>query len=774
MDILGGLNREQRLAVEHGQGPALVLAGAGSGKTRVIAYRIAYLVQNGAVRPENILAVTFTNKAAKEMRERVQKLLGSERSAEPLISTFHSFCVRLLRREIHHLGYKRDFSIYDTDDQKRLIRQTLEEMQKPDLELSPREIISRISYAKSHGVPPERFAARFPSDKAEDLEYIYDKYNTRLRSTNSLDFDDLLLKSVAVLEQNPELGKFYSDWYRYILVDEYQDTNRPQYDLLRLLTTAHRNLFVVGDEDQSIYKFRGADIQNILKFEKDFPGARVIKLEQNYRSTGNILRAAGTVVGNNRERKGKTLWTENDGGDLISCRSAESPREEARLITGHIKQILRENPDWRLAVLYRANFLSRNFEDVLTEEGIPYAVVGRIAFFSRMEIRDLLAYLRIVFNPVDDIALLRVLNTPPRGIGATTVDTLTAFALERGIPVLEALREKVRDPQFPSRAARALERFLALVDKWAGMQASSTLAGMLEAILADTGYRQMLERQETALEAENRTGNIDELIAAAAESEERGETIAEFLDRASLSSELDHLNPNARVALMTLHSAKGLEFDVVFLAGMEEGLFPHSQSSGSDSELEEERRLCYVGITRARRKLFVTWTPFRKTYGPEVGFPAQPSRFLKEMPAELVEGLEDLEEDAYDQTPAPRGRFREQPAGFRTAFARKQPEPFRKAVPSSRPEPLPQPKSIAELKEYLAGQKKSGGAPPAPAEGSRSAAGLQSGMRVRHEQFGDGIILRRERMGNDFKLVITFSRVGRKSLVEKFAKLKVL
>ena len=763
MDILAGLNTQQRLAVEHGRGPALVLAGAGSGKTRVIAHRIVYLVQNGAARPENILAVTFTNKASREMRERVQKLLGPARSAEPLISTFHSFCVRLLRREIHHLGYKRDFSIYDSDDQRRLIKQTLEEMKNPELDLSPREIISRISYAKNHGVPPERYAVRFPSDAAEDVEYIYGKYNTRLRNSNSLDFDDLLLKSVALLEKVPELRKYYSDWYSYILVDEYQDTNRPQYELLRLLTSVHNNIFVVGDEDQSIYKFRGADIQNILKFEKDFPGARVIKLEQNYRSTQNILKVAGAVVENNTERKGKTLWTENAGGDLISCRCAESPREEASLIAGHIRRLLRDEPDYRMAVLYRANFLSRNFEDVLTEEGIPYAVVGSIAFFGRMEIKDLLAYLRVIFNPEDDVALLRILNTPPRGIGGTTVDALTTSALEKGIPILQALREIIHDPLLPGRSSRALLKFQELVDKWTGLQSTLSLAQLLETILQDIQYKEMLQKHEASSEAENRLANIEELIQAAAESEERGETIAEFLDRASLSSELDHLNPNVRVALMTLHSAKGLEFDAVFLAGMEEGLFPHSRSTGADDDLEEERRLCYVGITRARKKLFVTWTPFRKTYGPEAGFPAQISRFLKEMPEDLVEGLDSDAADAFDQRPKFQNRFNEQPGKYRTAPAR---ERFK--IPE---EPVLQPKSIAELKEYLAKQQQT--AEPAK-EAPKNAAGFRTGMRVRHEQFGDGIILSRERMGNDFKLIITFSRVGKKSLVEKYAKLKPL
>ncbi len=761
MDILANLNSQQRLAVEHGRGPALVLAGAGSGKTRVVAHRIAYLIHNSASRPENILAVTFTNKAAREMQERVHGIVGALRSAEPLISTFHSFCVRLLRREIHHIGYKRDFSIYDADDQRRLIRKILEELNNSELELAPREIIGRISYAKNHDVQPERYAERFPSDVAEDIELIYARYNSRLRQSNSLDFDDLLLMSVKVLKKHAELKKYYSDWYRYILVDEYQDTNRPQYELLRQLTAVHNNLFVVGDEDQSIYKFRGADIQNILRFEKDFPGARVIKLEQNYRSSQNILQVAGAIVKNNRERKGKVLWTENDGGDVITCNCAKSPRKEAEWVVQQIQSILEQNPEYHIAVLYRTNFLSRTFEDVLLDAAIPYAVVGSVAFFGRMEVKDLLAYLKVIFNPEDDIALLRILNTPPRGIGKTTIDILTQAALDKGIPILQALREKAQDPQLPGRAKQALLRFQELVDRWVEARDTATAAQMLEAIVKDTQYKEMLQKRETAVEAENRLANIEELIRAAAELEQRGETITDFLDRAALSSELDHLDPNARVALMTLHSAKGLEFEVVFIAGMEEGLFPHSQSVGTVESLEEERRLCYVGITRAKKKLFATWTPFRKSYGPEVGFAAKASRFLMEMPQDLVEGLDSQINESIDQRPQFRSRF----------FGQSQENDWHGSTEKNkvREEPFIQPKSIAELKAYLKQKQME-----TDNEKPNSRTIFKAGMRVCHEQFGEGIVLSRQRMGNEIKLVVTFSRVGKKSLIEKYAKLTLL
>ncbi len=764
MDILSQLNPQQRLAVEHGPGPALVLAGAGSGKTRVIAYRIAYLIRNAAARPESILAVTFTNKAASEMRQRVQLIVGPARSAEPLISTFHSFCVRLLRREIQQLGYKRDFSIYDTDDQKRLIKNILQEI-NPDTEMTPREVLSRISYAKNHGTSPEQYAKRFPFNASEDIQRIYIQYNQRLKNTNSLDFDDLLLKASEVLRKKPELKKHYSDWYRYILVDEYQDTNRPQYELLGLLTSEHRNLFVVGDEDQSIYKFRGADIQNILKFETDFPGAKIIKLEQNYRSSQNILNVAGSVVKNNTERKGKILWTDNGSGDVITCYRAASPREEAGWIAEQINNRLQDEPDKHIAILYRTNFLSRNFEDILTDAGIPYAVVGSVAFFQRMEIKDLLAYLRVLFNPEDDVALLRIINTPPRGIGKATIDMLTEVALETNAPIFKVLKEKVQDPDLPARTAHVLQRFQNLLDKWNGLKDSKSIPRILDTILEDVQYEQMIRRNETASEAENRLANIEELIRAATESGQRGESISEFLDRASLSSELDHLDPNARVSLMTLHSAKGLEFDTVFLAGLEDGLFPHAHSLNSEEDLEEERRLCYVGITRARRKLFVTWTPYRKNYGLDAGIPAKMSRFLNEMPAELIEQIESDELNDYQQRSGSAGRFYEKAEPYRAL------EVYSKRIKPAGETPKVRPKSIAELRAYLEEQQKSRNGPgEVPPKGRI----IKPGTRVRHDKFGDGIVLSRERSGNNIKLVVTFSRAGRKSLIEQYAKLKVL
>jgi DNA helicase II / ATP-dependent DNA helicase PcrA len=765
MDLLERLNPKQREAVEHGKGPALVLAGAGSGKTRVITYRIAYLIRNNATHPENILAVTFTNKAAKEMRDRVQTLLDANRNSEPLISTFHSFCVRLLRREIQGLGFKKDFSIYDADDQKRLIKRILQESGKNETDLSPREILSRISFAKNINISPEAYPHRFQSEDAEDIQNWYSRYNDRLRQANALDFDDLLLKAVEVMHKLPGVRDYYSDWYRYILVDEYQDTNRPQYELLRLLASKHDNVFAVGDEDQSIYKFRGADIQNILRFEKDFPGTKIIKLEQNYRSTQNILRVASAVVENNKERKGKILWTNNGEGETAICRRAGSPQKEALWIAGQIQDNLENKPEDHIAVLYRANFLSRNFESVLTERGISYAVVGSVAFFGRMEVKDMLAYLRLVFNPEDDIALLRIINTPPRGIGTAAIDLLTRAALERGIPLLQAMRELTKDPQTLGRPLRAFVKFQNMMDKWSSERDDLSAGELLEVILKETDYKGMLLKQESAEEAENRMENIQELIRAAEESEGRGETIFEFLDRASLSSELDHLDPNAKVALLTLHSAKGLEFEVVFLVGLEEGLFPHSLSQNSKEDLEEERRLCYVGITRARHKLFLTWTPFRRNFGAIAATPSQPSRFLGEMPVELVQGLEasyggDFETDRYYVEENDEDDSEEDDGEF-----------YVKPSPRKYDQTAAMPKSMAELRSYIQKTQDAGKAASSQAETKQKA---KPGVRVRHPMFGDGIVLNREKVGNDIKLVVSFSRVGRKTLMEKFAKLEIL
>ena len=761
MGLPSELNPQQLTAVEHGTGPALVLAGAGSGKTRVITCRIARLILTHACRPEHILAVTFTNKAADEMRERVDALLGPVRTSEPHVSTFHSFCVRLLRRDIPLLGYKRDFSIYDTDDQKRLMKQLISDAGILEGALVPREVLSRISFAKNHRVSAQDYGLQLPAPDAADIQGLYARYEARLRQANALDFDDLLLKTVELLEKHPERRDHYSNWYQYILVDEYQDTNRPQYDILRLLTSRHRNLFVVGDEDQSIYKFRGADIRNILRFEKDFAGARLIKLEQNYRSTHNILHVAGAVVANNEERKGKVLWTQNPAGDVITCCTVRSARAEADWVAGRIEETLAEDPECRIGILYRANFLSRNFEDVLNQRGVAYAIVGSVAFFRRAEVKDMLAYLRVLFNPEDDVALLRIINTPPRAIGQTTVDLLVRTAATLQIPLTAALAQLRQDPDKAGRAHRALSGFQNLLDGWMSMRDTCSVADLLRRIADDVAYRKMLERQETREDAESRMSNVEELILAASESQERNETVFEFLDRASLATEIDALDSSSRVTLMTVHSAKGLEFDVVFLVGLEEGLFPHSLSTGSKENLEEERRLCYVAITRARRKLCVSWTPRRRSFGADAFSRSEPSRFLLEMPANLVEkvilGADEVRESEafYDE------EDEDLPVRFTG--------PAQGGVADEGATEIP--KTIAELRSYLERFKGDAGS---DGGGPAAVRPLKSGARVRHAQFGEGIVLSRERVGNDIRLVVTFSRAGRKTLLERFAKLEAI
>jgi DNA helicase-2/ATP-dependent DNA helicase PcrA len=677
------------------------------------------------------------------------------------VSTFHSFCVRLLRREISHLGYRRDFSIYDTDDQKRLMKQLLSDAGISEGTLAPREVLSRISYAKNHRVSAQDYALQFPAPDAAEIQGLYARYEARLRQANSLDFDDLLLKTVELLEKQPERRDHYSSWYQYILVDEYQDTNRPQYEILRLLTSRHKNIFVVGDEDQSIYKFRGADIRNILQFEKDFPGARLIKLEQNYRSTQNILHVAGAVVENNEERKGKVLWTHNPSGDVITCCTARSAHAEADWVAERIEEILAEDPECRSGVLYRANFLSRNFEDVFNERGLAYTIVGSVAFFGRAEVKDMLAYLRVLFNPEDDIALLRIINTPPRAIGQTTVDLLVRTAATRQVPLTAALAQLSRDPEKAGRAHRALSGFQNMLDEWMSMRDTCSAADLLRRIADDVGYRKMLERQETREDAESRMSNVEELILAASESQDRGETVFEFLDRAALAAEIDALDSSSRVTLMTVHSAKGLEFDAVFLVGLEEGLFPHSLSTGSKADLEEERRLCYVAITRARRKLHVSWTPRRRSFGADAFSRSEPSRFLREMPANLVEkvsvGADEIREsEAF---------YEEEGEDSPTCFV----EPARSGDAERSAEEIP--RTIAELRSYLERVKSGAGS---TSGGPAAAKPLKSGTRVRHAQFGEGIVLSRERVGNDIRIVVTFSRAGRKTLLERFAKLEAI
>ncbi len=728
-DILEGLNPEQIDAVKATEGPVLVLAGAGSGKTRVLVQRIAYLVGVCGISPEAILAVTFTNKAAGEMRERVQKILGPE--AEDLwVSTFHSTCVRILRKDIGHLGRSRGFVIYDQSDSLGVVKQALKRHELDPKVHEPKRISWRIDQWKNAGILPAQAL-----DSATDLDSqtsaeIYTTYQRLLAESNALDFNDLLLQTMLLFQQFPEVLAYYQDRWQYVLVDEYQDTNRVQYALVKLLSVSHENLCVVGDPDQSIYAWRGADIQNILDFERDYPEARVVKLERNYRSTQPILAGASAVIANNFQREDKKLWTDREGGDRIELYEANSERDEAQHVVRSILSASREKGrSYReFAIFYRTNAQSRPFEEEFLKYDVPYQVVGGMRFYDRAEIKDALAYLRLAINTADGAALRRVVNNPPRGIGKTTLEKAEALSIERGGSLFDGLRSFV---DAGGRSAAKVSVFLQLVETLANEVAEKEPAEALALILNRTGYLRKLEQEATA-EAEGRIENLRELLVGAedfsadnAGIEDENRTSMElFLDQVSLVSDLDNYDDrDDRVALMTVHSAKGLEYPVVFLVGLEEGIFPHAASSRDDAGVEEERRLCYVGMTRAMETLTVTYATERRRYGSK--FFGVPSRFLREIPSELV-------------------NLRGQHLGDGVEYEAADP-------PSS--------SSI----DYSYGQW-----------GGDEVPEIRRGLRVRHPVFGDGSVIAVSGQGASQKLRIRFDRVGVKTVLLKFANLEPL
>jgi len=655
VDFLSGLNPQQREAVENTEGPVLILAGAGSGKTKAITARIAHLITAKHVPPGAILAVTFTNKAAAEMRARVSSLLeGVALSSPPLIATFHSFCVRLLRRDgdalaaIRH-GFTRNFSIYDADDQLAIIKAAYKRMGLDDKAMPHRATLSQISAAKSQKETPQELYNKSADPRMTKVAAVYEEYESALRQGNALDFDDLLLESVRLLYHDQETRENWNRRLNYIMIDEYQDTNRSQYELMRLLSQRHDNVCVVGDEDQSIYSWRGADIRNILDFEKDFPRAKIIRLEQNYRSTKNILEASSVVISNNQERKGKWLWTEADQGDELTVYPAHDAENEALFIADTTEKILRQHKDWRVAVLYRTNSQSRQIEEAMRRYGRKYNVVGGFSYYQRAEVKDVLSYLKLAYSQADSIALSRIINVPARGIGKTTLEQAEKFAAENALSLWDAIARLLETNQFGTRAHAAMAAFRNMILDLADEVQTKPLNEALAFIEERTGYRRMLE-QDTSPEAEARIENLDELMNAAAEAVERGETITDFLDHAALVADADSIDEAAQVTLMTMHNAKGLEFPVVFLAGLEEGLFPHSRSLLSEAAMEEERRLCYVGMTRAEKRLILTWAKRRRRFGGGEQERTIKSRFLGEVPANLVISLGiDDSEDTVEQ-----------------------------------------------------------------------------------------------------------------------------
>jgi DNA helicase-2/ATP-dependent DNA helicase PcrA len=813
IELLSQLNEQQREAVTSGDGPLLILAGAGSGKTRVIAYRIAYLIAERGIWPRNIVAVTFTNKAAEEMRNRVSKILeGLELGSAPLISTFHSLCVRILRRDIEALkaGYTRSFTIYDQDDAVRLTRNCIRDLGLDEKQLTPRSVQSAISSAKNRGEDAEVFTARAQhiDERRASIARVFQQYEERLQRNNALDFDDLLIKTVRLLRDVAEVRERYNERFRYILVDEYQDTNSLQFGLIRLLTEQQQNICVVGDPDQSIYRWRGADITNILKFEEHFPSARVIRLEENYRSTQNILDVASGVIKHNVERREKALWTQNPSGELIRYYQAIDAESEARFVTSKIERHLASEPDIRAAVLYRTNSQSRVFEEAMRRASLSYNIVGGFSFYERMEVRDIIAYLKLALNPNDSIALQRVINTPTRGIGKQTLDEIETRARELGSSYWEAISDLVKDEQrLTPRAVAALTNFQRVISGLAAkaarvsglsttddseeeIESATPVSDLVKAAIMDSGYEHALKAENND-EAEARLENLQELVNAAVDYDEQGATgLRDFIDHSALVSDTDQYKGDVPVTLMTAHSAKGLEFPVVFIVGLEDGLFPHSRSLADASDIEEERRLCYVAMTRAEKYLYVSHAVKRRVYGEELA--SEPSQFLNEMPLELIEDISrgrswlsfargSKARDAasaceYDETPSQSGSTGRVSAkrpgktyGGKTYDSVESIEEFfrkRTARMGGANSPT--------VREGVQGTKQSSGSKLKADKDvqTRSDADYLPGSYVRHAKYGRGLVLRREGTGPATKLTVSFPGYGQKKLVEKYAGLQ--
>jgi DNA helicase II / ATP-dependent DNA helicase PcrA len=905
LSFLDQLNPQQREAVETTEGPVLILAGAGSGKTRVITYRIAYLIEHKGVMPESILAMTFTNKAAAEMGERVEKLVGGLSIAKPVISTFHSFCVRVLRRDIEAMripssvpgqppiGHTKNFVIYDESDQQSVVKSVMKRLGLDDKQLTPRTVLGRISWAKNHMLDPQELYLQSADPKTEKIAHLYEEYRKELRKANALDFDDLLLEAVRLLKSAAQVREYYNRRFQYLLIDEYQDTNRPQYELMRMLAGERHNVCAVGDEDQSIYSWRGADIRNILEFEQDFPEAKIIRLEQNYRSTQNILQAASTVVANNIRRKGKNLWTARQGGTRIGYYEAPDGENEALFAADHIAKYLREagradnsrGETPRAAILYRTNSQSRLFEEAMRRYGLKYHIVGGFSFYDRSEIKDLISYLKVILNPDDSISLLRVINTPTRGIGKGTIDTLENLALETGLSLWGAVGEAIRRQLLPQRALASLKTFQQLIEDGRAMLAGAfqeqldqnvarapspaqmpeasqysaerdkvadedatafdptefgnfsfdfgaaeineaangidaispeenhdepergsappepqigstpaefptptvSVADLLKFLIDRTGYIKLLEEEDTP-EAFSRIENLRELVNAAMDSRDRAETLDQFLDHAALVADGDDYDARAQITLMSLHAAKGLEFPLVFLSGLEEGLFPHSRTMLVPEDIEEERRLCYVGMTRAMDQLILTRAVYRRRYGTDLPEASVPSRFLEEVPAPLLEELGTRRAASAGTSRVGTGAFArpagQSPAAYAdsTHYSYEDEDqsaswhggeasraPNRAAKPTSPARPY---NSIENIAEFFASRGKKFSVPKTPVEEPTGKRGFRPGQKVRHPKYGEGTVYLREGEGEEAKITVQFPRFGLKKLVEKYAQLE--
>jgi len=909
LSFLDQLNPQQREAVETTEGPVLILAGAGSGKTRVITYRIAYLIEHKGVMPESILAMTFTNKAAAEMGERVEKLVGGLSIAKPVISTFHSFCVRMLRRDIEALripsatpgqpsiGHTKNFVIYDESDMQSVVKSIMKRLGLDDKQLTPRVVLGRISWAKNHMLGPQELYLQSADPKTERIAHLYEEYRKELRKANALDFDDLLLEAVRLLKSAAAVREYYNRRFQYLLIDEYQDTNRPQYELMRMLAGDRHNVCAVGDEDQSIYSWRGADIRNILEFEQDFPEAKIIRLEQNYRSTQNILQAASAVVANNVRRKGKNLWTSRQGGANIGYYEAPDGENEALFaadwISRYVREAVERGEDPRAAVLYRTNSQSRLFEEAMRRYGLKYHVVGGFSFYERAEIKDMISYLKVILNPDDSISLLRVINTPVRGIGKGTIDALEHLALETGLSLWGAIGEAIHRQLLPPRALASLTSFQQLIEDARAMQAGTfveqldqsaapepsqasdvtesgnqysqnkaelqqsgesatedatafdptefgnfsfdfgaaetndtaestvdtqpseaqtpeltnvspnvpasaaafpvptiSTADLLKFLIDRTGYIKLLEDEDTP-EAYSRIENLRELVNAAMDSRDRAETLDQFLDHAALIADTDDYDARSQITLMSLHAAKGLEFPLVFLSGLEEGLFPHSRTMLVPDDIEEERRLCYVGMTRAMDQLVLTRAVYRRRYGSDLPEASVPSRFLEEVPGTLLEELGTRRAStarvgmtapsrsagrnpaAYD---AEGGHYsyedEDQSAAWNHSRGDSRPHLSGEAKPRSSSGPAPHYNSIENIAEFFASRGRKFTIPKTQVEEPTGKRGFRPGQRVRHPKYGEGTVYQREGEGEEAKITVQFPRFGLKKLVEKYAQLE--
>ena len=770
-NVLEGLNDKQYDAVINTEGPCLVIAGAGSGKTKVLTHKIAYLIGEKGVLPWNILAITFTNKAANEMKERIANLVGDV-AKDIWMGTFHSICVRILRRFIDRIGFDSSFIIFDTSDQRTLVKSCIKSVGLDDKMFTDRSVLSEISNAKNEMLEPEQYAVKANGDfRKEKIALVYELYQKRLRENNAIDFDDIINYTIKILSDNPDVLDYYSEKFKYVLVDEYQDTNKAQFTLVTMLASKNGNITVVGDNDQGIYSFRGADISNILNFERDFPGTKIIKLEQNYRCTGNILKAANAVIKNNEVTYKKELWTENDVGNLPRVYSASNEYDEGTYIAEQIEHLRREEyykySDF--AVLYRMNTQSRAIEDILRRENIPYKIIGGLKFYERKEIKDIISYLRLIQNTSDNLSLKRIINEPKRGIGKTSLDKIEEISNNTGISMYEIIEHA--EQYGLNRVFLNSREFINSIEELRAKKDDMKISELIKETLKKSGYTKALENENT-IEAENRIENLDEFLTVAIEFEDESaeNKLSDFLEGITLSSDIDNMEETEdTVTLMTLHSAKGLEFPVVFLVGMEEGIFPGYKSIGEPKELEEERRLCYVGITRAKENLFLTCSKQRTIFGSTSC--NQVSRFLKEIPSELLDGYD----EALGEKQENNNIFSDSKYSwtYGSKDNRNMGEGNIKTYKIDSKEPISASSSnngfmFRTAESFLSSLNK---------KNTRNQVDLskyKSGVRIFHKKFGEGTISNVEPEGDDLKVDINFDKVGHKRLMAKFANLEVI